>query len=91
MPPHLPKLPTLRQFLAAAQSQGCDVRQYRARTIVENPRIGIPVVIPQMHENEQLTQFLTEYLSRILQVQGFTVDETTLLRQDWVPSTGEKT
>ena len=86
----LPSLPTLGQFLAAAKNQGCDIRSMRGRTVVENPRVGIPVPIPQMAESETLTQFMTEYLSRMLQVDGFAVDYSTLVRPDWKPTSSEE-
>ena len=51
MTPRLPILPTLGQFLAAAKTQGCEVRIHRGRTIVENPKVGIPVPLPPLQEN----------------------------------------
>lgn len=90
MTPRLPSLPTLGQFLAAAKAQGCEVRSYRGRTIVENPKVGIPVPLPPIQENEQLTQFMTEYLSRILQVDGFDLNIATLVNREWKPGPGEE-
>ena len=89
MTPRLPILPTLAQFLAAAKSQGCDVRVYRGRTVVENPNVGIPVPIPPMAENEHLTQFMTEYLCRILRVEGFIFEP--MRNQQWIPDDEEET
>jgi hypothetical protein len=90
MNPRLPRLPTLGQFLAAARAQGCDVRTYRGRIIVENKAVGIPVTVPTMQENEQLTQFITEYLCRFTQVKGFTVDSETIGRPEWKPTSDEE-
>jgi hypothetical protein len=76
---------------AAARAQGCDVRTHRGRTIVENPAVGIPVPLPEMAENEPLTQFMTEYLCRILQVEGFMADQSQLVSRDWKPTPSEET
>jgi hypothetical protein len=89
--PRLPRRPKVRQFLTAAKAQGCDVRTHRGRTIIENPAVGIPVPLPEMAENEPLTQFMTEYLCRILQVEGFITEQSELARPDWRPTPGEET
>jgi hypothetical protein len=90
MTPRLPFLPTLAQFLEAAKAQGCTVRLYKGRTVVENPQVGIPVAIPPMAENEALTQFLTEYFCRLLRIGGFGVDPSPSVKGDFTPSIGEE-
>jgi hypothetical protein len=83
-----PYLPTWKEFLAAAQAQGCSIRTYKGRVIVENPVVGIPVPLPPYHENETLTQFMTEYLCRLLKVDGFSMDLGSA--PNWRPSEPEQ-
>lgn len=83
-----PHLPTWKEFLGAARAQGCDIRQYRGRMIVENPEVGIPVPLPPHQENETITQFMTEYLCRMLKVDGFGMDPPA--NPTWKPSGSEQ-
>jgi hypothetical protein len=57
---------------------------------VENPVVGIPVAIPPMAENEALTQFFTEYLCRLLRVDGFGVDREPAGNKDFIPTIEEE-
>jgi hypothetical protein len=43
-------------------------------------RIVIPVALPPLNEADMMSQFMIEYLSRILGVQGFDVDMSGMLR-----------
>ncbi|PYF04066.1 hypothetical protein BJ122_10444 [Rhodopseudomonas faecalis] len=88
MPPRLPSLPTLAQFLDEARRIGCKQRFVRGRLVLEHPSGNTSVVVKRMLPTEQLTQFYTEYLSRILGVTKFVgVREP---RPNWVPSSDEE-
>jgi hypothetical protein len=68
----LPRLPTLAEFLTAAESQGCAVGVIRERIVVENLETKVSAVIPPMNKSDYLTQFMTEFLCRTLGMTGFT-------------------
>lgn len=88
MPPRLPTLPTLAQFLDEARRIGCKERVVRGRLVLEHPSRKTSVVVKRMLPTEQLTQFYTEYLSRILGVTKFTgLPET---QPNWTPSSDEE-
>lgn len=84
-----PHLPTWREFLAAAQAQGCQIRQVKGRIVVENPAVGIPVPLPPHHDSDTLTQFMTEYLCRLLKIDGFGMDPNPV--PAWKPTSPEET
>ena len=85
----LPRLPTLTEFLAATKGQGCTVRDFKNRIVVENQTTGIAVIIPPMDPSSSLTQFMTEYLCRLLGVDGFIVDNPRM-PPDWSPTPEEE-
>jgi hypothetical protein len=87
----LPHLPTLGEFLAAAESQGCSVCVFRERFIVHDPTGKVMVVINLKNKGEQLTQFLTESYCRTLGVSGFTTDDRDKSSPGWRPTPDEET
>lgn len=91
MSPRLPRLPTLGEFLAAAENQGCSVCLFKERYIVHDPAGKVFVVINLKNKTDYLTQFLTEHYCRVLGVSGFTVNEYNKRSSDWKPTTDEET
>jgi len=75
------KMPTLAEFVKEAEKQGCVVRKLKGNlygphgeeqcTYLTRPSTNIPVVLPNISDEERLTPIMLGNLVRVLRVVGY--------------------
>jgi hypothetical protein len=88
MSPRIPLEPTLKQLIDEAVNQGCMcISKRNTRILHRTEDECIRVILPNIQDDEQLSEPLHRHYARVLKLDGYEDDPPA----DWEPTEDEQT